>query len=108
MSSGPPPSRAMPSVPAMGPGVMEFTRTPAPPHSMASTRVSMSTPALAAQTWLWKGAGAKACGAEGFRCERPEEVRSAIQAALNSPGPAIVEAVVDAEEKPSKPDELKA
>jgi pyruvate dehydrogenase (quinone) len=51
---------------------------------------------------------AKACGAEGFRCERPEEVRSAIQAALNSPGPAIVEAVVDAEENPAKPDELKA
>jgi hypothetical protein len=31
---------------------------------------------------------AKAWGAEGFRCERPEEVRSAIQAALNSPGVA--------------------
>jgi pyruvate dehydrogenase (quinone) len=51
---------------------------------------------------------AKACGADGFRCERPEEVRGAIQAALNSPGPAIVEAVVDAEEKPAKPDELRA
>jgi pyruvate dehydrogenase (quinone) len=51
---------------------------------------------------------AKACGAEGFRCERPEEVRSAIQAALNSPGVAVVEAVVDAEEKPAKPDELRA
>jgi pyruvate dehydrogenase (quinone) len=51
---------------------------------------------------------AKACGADGFRCEKPEEVRSAIQAALNSPGVAIVEAVVDAEEKPAKPDELKA
>jgi pyruvate dehydrogenase (quinone) len=51
---------------------------------------------------------ANACGAEGFRCERPDEVRGAIQAALNSPGPAIVEAVVDAEEKPAKPDELKA
>jgi len=50
---------------------------------------------------------AKACGAAGFRCERPEEVRGAIQAALNSPGPAIVEALVDAEEKPAKPDELK-
>jgi thiamine pyrophosphate-dependent acetolactate synthase large subunit-like protein len=35
-------------------------------------------------------------------------VRSAIQAALNSPGPAIVEAIVDAEEKPAKPNELKA
>jgi pyruvate dehydrogenase (quinone) len=50
---------------------------------------------------------AKACGADGFRCEKPEEVRGAIQAALNSPGPAVVEAVVDAEEKPAKPDELK-
>jgi pyruvate dehydrogenase (quinone) len=51
---------------------------------------------------------AKACGAEGFRCKRPEEVQSAIQAALNSPGVAVVEAVVDAEEKPTKPDELRA
>jgi pyruvate dehydrogenase (quinone) len=51
---------------------------------------------------------AKACGADGFRCERPEEVRSAIQSALNSPGVAIVEALVDAEEKPAKPGELKA
>jgi pyruvate dehydrogenase (quinone) len=51
---------------------------------------------------------AKACGADGFRCERPEEVGSAIQAALSSPGAAIVEALVDAEEKPEKPGELKA
>jgi pyruvate dehydrogenase (quinone) len=51
---------------------------------------------------------AKACGAEGFRCERPEEVRGAIQAALNSPGVAVVEAIVDAEEKPAKPEELRA
>ena len=50
---------------------------------------------------------AKACGADGFRCERPEEVRRAIQAALNSPGVAVVEARVDAEEKPAKPEELK-
>jgi pyruvate dehydrogenase (quinone) len=51
---------------------------------------------------------AKACGADGFHCERPDEVRGAIQAALNSPGAAIVEALVDAEEKPAKPGELKA
>jgi pyruvate dehydrogenase (quinone) len=51
---------------------------------------------------------AKACGADGYRCERAEEVRPAIQAALNSPRPAIVEAVVDANEKPAKPNELKA
>jgi pyruvate dehydrogenase (quinone)/pyruvate decarboxylase len=50
---------------------------------------------------------AKACGAEGFRCERPEEVRKAIQAALDSPGAAIVEALVDDEEKPAKPSKLK-
>lgn len=50
---------------------------------------------------------AKACGADGFRCERPDEVRSAIQAALNAPGVAVVEAVVDAEEKLAKPDELR-
>jgi len=51
---------------------------------------------------------ARACGAEGFRCTKPEEVRPAIQAALNSAGPALVEAVVDANEKPAKPDELRA
>ena len=50
---------------------------------------------------------ARACGAEGYRCERPEEVRPAIQAALRSPRPALVEAVVDADEKPTDPDELR-
>ena len=50
---------------------------------------------------------ARACGADGYRCERPEEVRPAIQAALRSPRPALVEAVVDAEEKPTDPDELR-
>jgi pyruvate dehydrogenase (quinone) len=50
---------------------------------------------------------ARACGAEGYRCERPEEVRSAIQAALRSPRPALVEAVVDPDEKPTDPDELR-
>ena len=50
---------------------------------------------------------ARACGAEGFRCTRPEEVRPAMQAALSSPRTALVEAVVDADEKPAKPDELK-
>ena len=50
---------------------------------------------------------AKACGADGFHCERPDEVRTAIQAALASPKAALVEAVVDPEEKPAKPDELR-
>ena len=51
---------------------------------------------------------ARACGAEGFRCARIEEVRPAITAALASPKPALVEAVVDANEKPAKPGQLKA
>jgi pyruvate dehydrogenase (quinone) len=51
---------------------------------------------------------AKACGADGYRCDRAEEVRPAIQAALSSARAAIVEAVVDANEKPTKPDDLKA
>jgi pyruvate dehydrogenase (quinone) len=50
---------------------------------------------------------ARACGADGFRCERPDEVLPAIQAALRSPKPALVEAVVDAEEKPADPDEVR-
>jgi pyruvate dehydrogenase (quinone) len=50
---------------------------------------------------------ARACGAEGYRCERPEEVRPAIRAALSSPRPALVEALVDPEEKPSDPDQLR-
>ncbi len=51
---------------------------------------------------------AKACGADGFRCTRPEEVRPAIESALRSKKAALVEAVVDPDEKPAKPAELKA
>ena len=51
---------------------------------------------------------AKACGADGFHCARPDQVRGAIQAALRSPRAAVVEVVVDSEEKPAKPDELRA
>jgi len=51
---------------------------------------------------------AKACGAAGFRCEKPEEVHPAITAALGFDGPALVEAVVDPNEPPAKPEELKA
>jgi pyruvate dehydrogenase (quinone)/pyruvate decarboxylase len=50
---------------------------------------------------------AKACGADGFRCERPDEIRPAIDGALRSPNPALVEAVV-ANEKPAKPEEVRA
>jgi pyruvate dehydrogenase (quinone) len=50
---------------------------------------------------------AKACGADGFRGTTLEDIRFAIQAALKSPKPALVEAVVDANEKPAKPEDLK-
>jgi hypothetical protein len=40
---------------------------------------------------------------DAFRCERPDEIR---RAALSSPKPALVEAMVN-DEKPTKPDELK-
>jgi pyruvate dehydrogenase (quinone) len=51
---------------------------------------------------------AKACGADAFRCANPGEVKSALQATLQSPRVAVLEAVVDANEKPSLPSELKA
>jgi hypothetical protein len=42
------------------------------------------------------------------RCEHPDDVRAAIEATLQSPQAALLEAVVDADEKPAKPEELKA
>jgi len=51
---------------------------------------------------------ARACGADGFRCAAPAEIRPAIEAALRSPRAALVEAMVDPNEKPAKPDELRA
>jgi pyruvate dehydrogenase (quinone)/pyruvate oxidase len=43
---------------------------------------------------------AEACGGIGFRCEKPSEVRQALQAALAAKRPALVEAVVDPFEPP--------
>src|SRR5579883_929295 len=43
---------------------------------------------------------AEACGGIGFRCEKPQEVRPALEAAFRTPRPAIVEAVVDPFEPP--------
>jgi pyruvate dehydrogenase (quinone) len=51
---------------------------------------------------------ARACGADGFRCAHPGEVKSAIAETLRSPRAALLEAVVDANEPPLKPDQLKA
>jgi pyruvate dehydrogenase (quinone)/pyruvate oxidase len=46
---------------------------------------------------------AEACGGVGFRCQRPEEVRPALEAAFTLARPAIVEAVVDPFEPPMPP-----
>jgi pyruvate dehydrogenase (quinone) len=43
---------------------------------------------------------AEACGGIGFRCERPDEVRSALEAMMLAEGPALCEAVVDPFEPP--------
>jgi Thiamine pyrophosphate enzyme, C-terminal TPP binding domain len=51
---------------------------------------------------------AKACGAQGFRCATPAEVHPALTSALRSPKAAIVEAVVDPDEPPAKPEDMRA
>jgi pyruvate dehydrogenase (quinone)/pyruvate oxidase len=43
---------------------------------------------------------AEACGGVGFRCEKPEEIRPALESAFAAKKPAIVEAVVDPFEPP--------
>jgi len=43
---------------------------------------------------------ARACGGVGFRCEQPDELRPALEAAFASKKPALVEAVVDPFEPP--------
>jgi pyruvate dehydrogenase (quinone) len=43
---------------------------------------------------------AKACGAGGFTIEKPQDAEKVLKAALAHPGPAVVQAVVDANEPP--------
>jgi pyruvate dehydrogenase (quinone) len=43
---------------------------------------------------------AKACGAGGFTIEKPKDARKILQQALDYPGPAVVQAVVDPNEPP--------
>jgi thiamine pyrophosphate-dependent acetolactate synthase large subunit-like protein len=51
---------------------------------------------------------ARACGADGYRCTQQQELRPTIGEALQSRRPALIEVLVDANEKPAKPDELRA
>jgi pyruvate dehydrogenase (quinone) len=46
---------------------------------------------------------ARACGATGFKAEKPGELHDAIRKALNANGPAIVDCVVSADELPNLP-----
>jgi pyruvate dehydrogenase (quinone) len=43
---------------------------------------------------------AKACGAGGFTIEKPKEAQKILKQALDYPGPAVVQAVVDPNEPP--------
>jgi pyruvate dehydrogenase (quinone) len=46
---------------------------------------------------------AEACGATGFRIQEPAECGAIMERALATPGPVIIEAVVDANEPPMPP-----
>ena len=46
---------------------------------------------------------ARACGAVGFKAEKPGELREAIDQALKAEGPAIIDCVVPADELPNVP-----
>ncbi len=46
---------------------------------------------------------ARACGAAGFTIEDPKDCGRLVEEALNTPGPAVVEAVVDPNEPPVPP-----
>ena len=45
----------------------------------------------------------RACGAVGFKAEKPDELRGAIDQALKAEGPALVDCVVPADELPNFP-----
>jgi pyruvate dehydrogenase (quinone) len=49
---------------------------------------------------------AEACGAEGYRITKPNEVEAIIRKALASPNPAVIEVSVDPEEDPVPPDKV--
>jgi pyruvate dehydrogenase (quinone) len=46
---------------------------------------------------------AEACGGDGFSCDDPARMGNVLDAALGSPGPAVIEAVIDPNEPPMPP-----
>ena len=51
---------------------------------------------------------AQACGADAYRCERRRKSCPRSKERSSSPSTALVEAIVDSNEKPTKPEHLKA
>ncbi len=51
---------------------------------------------------------ARAVGATGLRCATPAEIRPAISAALSTPGPVLIDAIVDAQEPALAPNDVRA
>jgi pyruvate dehydrogenase (quinone) len=51
---------------------------------------------------------ARACGADGFRCATPAEVRPALTSALRSSKATVVEAIIDPDEPPARPEDVRA
>ncbi|MVN21610.1 pyruvate oxidase [Mucilaginibacter sp. HMF7410] len=49
---------------------------------------------------------AEACGAEGYRCTKPDEIASTLKKAFASTRPAVIEVLVDPEQNPAPPDKL--
>jgi len=50
---------------------------------------------------------AKACGADGFHIAGYDDMRATLKAAFATQRPTLIEVVVDADEKPAKPQDLK-
>ena len=46
---------------------------------------------------------AQACGASGFSCDDPLKIGEVLETAFSTPGPVLVEAVVDPNEPPMPP-----
>jgi pyruvate dehydrogenase (quinone) len=46
---------------------------------------------------------ARACGAQGFSIDKPDNCGEIVERALNTPGPVVVEALVDINEPPTPP-----
>ncbi|QNF34682.1 hypothetical protein HUW51_18835 [Adhaeribacter swui] len=51
---------------------------------------------------------AEGCGAEGYRCAKPNELAATLKKAFASKRPAVIEVSIDPKELPKAPDKVKA